>query len=150
MFGSLSRTFLCWRRDAEVGCAERLSQSIRAAQMQSFFHKKPAAGLPRVCRADVKRTCAFIVKVLLRLQLRCAKRLAFERKQRALRDAVQMGDRLARKKRRHTLGACLNAWRLTAAKFQAVGAALQRRSQATLEGAMSYWQQVVQRKVRQW
>lgn len=81
------------------------------------------------------------------MQMRCAKRLAFERKQRVLRDAVQFGDRLARRKRLHTLSACLRAWRLTAARYRAVGAALQRRSQATLEGAFALWQQFLQRKV---
>ena len=85
---------------------------------------------------------------MLDAQMRCAKQLAFERKQRALRDAVQFGDWLVRKKRLHTLSACLTAWRLTVAKFRAVGAALRRRSRVTLEGAFASWQQFLQCQVR--
>lgn len=81
-------------------------------------------------------------------QLRCAKRLAFERKQRVLRDAVQVGDRMARQRRRNSLGACLTSWRLLAAKYQAIGAALQRRSLATLEGAFAAWRQFLQHQVQ--
>ena len=81
-------------------------------------------------------------------QLRCAKRLAFERKQHVLRGAVQAGDRMARKRRRDTLGASLTAWRLLAARYQAVGAALQRRSLATLEGAFAAWRQFLQHQVQ--
>ena len=85
---------------------------------------------------------------LFLVQLRCAKRLAFERKQRALRDAVRVGDRMASRRRRDTLCACLTAWRLLAARYQAVGAALQRKSLATLEGAFASWRQVPHHQVR--
>jgi len=55
---------------------------------------------------------------------------------------------MARERRRDTLGACLTAWRMLAAKYQAVGVALQRRSLATLEGAFAAWRQFLQHRVR--
>ena len=82
------------------------------------------------------------------LQLRCAKQTAFERKQRALRDAIQEGDRLACKRRQRSATACWTAWRLRAAKYRAVGAALRRRALTTLEGIFWQWRQLMQHEVQ--
>jgi hypothetical protein len=81
------------------------------------------------------------------LQLRCAKRTAFERKQRVLREAVQEGDRLARKRRQRSAAACWTAWRLTATKHRAVGAALRRRALTTLQGTYAQWREFSQHQV---
>ena len=147
MFGGLSRAFQAWRQDTEVRDEED-------ARCTAFYwaNFRTEIRRPSHCR---RYAASARLRPLLRCllttghmsQLRCAKRAAFERKQHALREAVQMGDRLARRRRQSCAAACLTAWRMTAAKYRSVRAALQRSTMATLEGSYARWRHFTLYKV---
>lgn len=77
------------------------------------------------------------------------KRAAFQRKQRALRDAMVIGDRLARRQRRLLAAATLGAWRgrvRTLAVASGLAARILRRC---VHGLLLHWRAHLQHKVGQ-
>ena len=47
---------------------------------------------------------------LVFLQVRVVKRVAFQQKQRAVREALAIGDQIARRRKQQLLAACFTAW----------------------------------------
>ena len=72
-------------------------------------------------------------------QLRALKELAFARKQRALRQALAMGERARRQRRAATLAAAFSAWRVRAGKYRRVAAKLAGLLEVTLRAAFASW-----------
>lgn len=64
---------------------------------------------------------------------------AFARKQRALKDAVRIGDQIIRRKRRMLLAGTFNAWKLRAGIYRQVARRFQASLQLTLHWAWTQW-----------
>ena len=65
--------------------------------------------------------------------------MAFARKQRAIRDAVRIGDQIIRRKRRMLLAGTFNAWKLRAGIYRQVARRFQASLQLTLRRAWTQW-----------
>ena len=65
--------------------------------------------------------------------------MAFARKQRAIRDAVRIGDQIIRRKRRMLLAGTFNAWKLRAGIYRQVARRFQASLQLTLRWAWTQW-----------
>lgn len=68
-----------------------------------------------------------------------AKRIIFSRKQRAIRDALRIGDQIIRRNRRMLLASTFNAWKLRAGIYRQVAARFQASLEVTLRWAWSQW-----------
>lgn len=73
------------------------------------------------------------------LQESVLKRRAFARKQRALKDAVRIGDQIIRRKRRMLLAGTFNAWKLRAGVYRQVARRFRASLQLTLQWAWTQW-----------
>ena len=67
------------------------------------------------------------------------KRTAFARKQRAIRDALRIGDQIIRRNRRMLLASTFNAWKLRAGIYRQVACRFQASLQVTLRWAWGQW-----------
>jgi hypothetical protein len=76
------------------------------------------------------------------------KRVAFQRKQRALRDALAIGDALARRRRMGLATACFGAWRMRARVCGIAAARLAQRQALTQRAAWQHWRSFSAQKVR--
>ena len=65
--------------------------------------------------------------------------MAFARKQRAIRDAVRIGDQIIRRKRRMLLAGTFNAWKLRAGIYRQVARRFKASLQLTLRWAWTQW-----------
>ena len=65
--------------------------------------------------------------------------MAFARKQRAIRDAVRIGDQIIRHKHRMLLAGTFNAWKLRAGIYCQVARRFQASLQLTLSRAWTQW-----------
>ena len=73
------------------------------------------------------------------LQVSALKRLAFARKQRAIRDAVRIGDQIIRRNRRMLLASTFNAWKVRTGVYRQVARRFQAALQVTLRWAWGQW-----------
>ena len=78
------------------------------------------------------------------------KRVAFMRKQRALRQAVLVGDRMASRKRQQLLGACLAAWRLRTRQYSRVAAAFESHMLTLVSDIWRRWRRFCNEQVITW
>lgn len=76
------------------------------------------------------------------------KRDAFQRKQRALRDAMAIGDRLARRRQRLLLAAAFVAWRSRMRLMQAVSAKRMAVVAARMRHTLLHWSRSSRLRVR--
>lgn len=76
------------------------------------------------------------------------RRLAFARKQRAIRDAVLIGDRIIRRKRRELMSAVLNAWRMHAGLYRQVAQRFRSAMEVSMRTCLSMWRATVREQVR--
>ena len=76
-----------------------------------------------------------------------AKRMIFLRKQRAMRDALRIGDQIIRRNRRMLLASCFNAWKLRAGIYRQVARRFQASLEVTLRWAWSQWRTQTATKV---
>lgn len=72
-------------------------------------------------------------------QVSVLKRVAFARKQRAIRDAVRIGDQIIRRNRRMLLASTFNAWKLRAGVYRQVARRFQAALEVTLRWAWGQW-----------
>ena len=73
------------------------------------------------------------------LQESALKRLAFARKQRAIRDAVRIGDQIIRRNRRMLLASTFNAWKVRTGVYRQVARRFQASLEVTLRWAWTQW-----------
>jgi hypothetical protein len=76
------------------------------------------------------------------------RRVAFARKQRAIRNAVRVGDEICLSRKRHLLAACLGAWRVSASVYREVARRLAARALGDLRLSWDVWRAFLSRKVR--
>lgn len=98
-------------------------QSCKARLLAHALHTRPKQ---RACPS-----CCLQASVL--------KRIAFVRKQHAIRDAVRIGDQIIRRKRRMLLAGTFNAWKLRAGIYRQVARRFQASLQLTLRWAWTQW-----------
>jgi len=67
------------------------------------------------------------------------KRTVFARKQRAIRDAMRIGDQIIRRNRRMLLASTFNAWKLRAGVYHQVARRFQAALEVTLRWAWGQW-----------
>ncbi len=67
------------------------------------------------------------------------KRMVFARKQRAIRDAMRIGDQIIRRNRRMLLASTFNAWKLRAGVYRQVARRFQASLEVTLRWAWGQW-----------
>ncbi|BDA41438.1 hypothetical protein COCOBI_02-2180 [Coccomyxa sp. Obi] len=76
-----------------------------------------------------------------------AKRFAFQQKQQALHDAIDFGDKLARRRKRDLMVAMLIAWRLQRNRQRIVDCRFEARRHASIIDAWQRWRQFVSHMV---
>lgn len=67
------------------------------------------------------------------------KHMVFARKQRAIRDAMRIGDQIIRRNRRMLLASTFNAWKLRAGVYRQVARRFQASLEVTLRWAWGQW-----------
>jgi len=72
-------------------------------------------------------------------QLRVMKEVAFAHKQRAIRQALQMGEQIARRRARAALAASFTAWRVQVTKYRRVADKLASMLELSLRSAFAAW-----------
>ncbi len=72
-------------------------------------------------------------------QVSAMKRMVFARKQRAIRDAMRIGDQIIRRNRRMSLASTFNAWKLRAGIYRQVARRFQASLEVTLRWAWGQW-----------
>ena len=82
---------------------------------------------------------ACCIWLALLLQESSLKRLAFARKQRAIRDAVRIGDQIIRRNRRMLLASTFNAWKVRTGVYRQVARRFQASLEVTLRWAWTQW-----------
>lgn len=81
------------------------------------------------------------------MQATAKKRLAFQRKQRAMHNALMIGDQIARRNRRELVAAAFGGWRRRSEVGIRVKLHLATREVATLQKCLALWRWRVRNKV---
>ncbi|MEW5306627.1 MAG: hypothetical protein WDW36_009081 [Sanguina aurantia] len=138
-----SRVTRNWRFMARARRAVRglyLRRALRSWHAQAAVRRSAAAALLRATRT-LRSGCAS--RCLLRwrelTQERSLKRTVFVRKQRAVADALRIGEQIRRRRQRQLMAAAFSAWRVQAGVYRAVARRLRSIMARTLATSFRQW-----------
>ena len=136
LFKGLARCFQAWQHHAQVSSGE----SSCSSNHMGWHDRYPFLLLFSTLRRPDDE--------LRNVQDVAMKRLAFQRKQRAIHDALRIGAQIARRNRRQLVTAVFVAWRLQSRVFRALRRHLAARQAASLHRVWQGWRDWTVERVR--